>query len=291
MNEIILSEIQSEYLDSAIEILKQQELPYSDLNNKKIYKMGAFSKNKLIGIAGLEIYNLSGLFRSLAVEKTYQAQGTGKKLYQSIIAQSLVDGLNRLYLLTTTAEKYFEKLGWNKINRNDVPDDVKQSTEFSDLCPSTAICMSLELPQSKPDQAERIFHEGFNCAQSAFLPFARDYKIDVNHALKLATGFGAGMVSRGDTCGAVTGAMMAIGLKYGRNIVSDEQSKNYTYQLINEFYDAFKKEHGSILCKDLLGADLSTQEGRMKAGEAGLFQKLCPKFVKSAVEITENLIK
>ncbi len=291
MNDILLSKIQSVHIASAINILKRNNLSYSDLMDSKIYMLGAFKGNELIGICGLEIYGNTGLFRSLVVAENYRTTGIGKRLHQSILAQSLVHGLNQLYLLTTSAETYFEKLGWEKVKRDEVQEDVKKSAEFSELCPDTAICMMFRLPQSKSEQAVQIFRTGFNCAQSTFLPFTRDYNIDENHALKLATGFGAGMVYRGETCGAVTGAMMAIGLKYGRSIASDEQSREKTYQLINAFYDEFKKQNGSIICKELLGIDISTQEGKMKAGKEGLFQNLCPMLVKSAVEITENLLK
>src|SRR5690606_21662821 len=135
------------------------------------------------------------------------------------------------------------------------------------------------------DEAEKIFKSGFNCAQSVFVPFAREYKIDAEAALKLSTGFGAGMVYRGETCGAVTGAMMAIGLVYGRKMASDTASRDKTYELINRFYTEFKKMHGSIICKELLKTDISTEEGRKQAGKDDLFNRICPTLVKDAAAI------
>jgi len=135
--------------------------------------------------------------------------------------------------------------------------------------------------------ANMKFAAGFNCAQASFYPFAIQKGIEPELALKLTTGFGAGMVFRGETCGAITGSMMAIGLFEGRSRSNDYDSKEKTYMLINELYKRFCEKHGTILCKDLLNMNSNLKENWDKAEK--LFQTKCPIFVRDAVSITEEL--
>lgn len=132
------------------------------------------------------------------------------------------------------------------------------------------------------------FEEGFNCAQSSFYPFAKSVGMSSEDALKLTTAFGAGMIYRGDTCGAVTGAMMAIGLKYGRDNVNDTDAKELTYFLVKELHNKFTDKFGSIQCKQLLGlADVSPESW---AKAEGKFKSQCPLYVSEAVKITTELL-
>lgn len=94
----------------------------------------------------------------------------------------------------------------------------------------------------------------------------------------------------GETCGAVTGALMAIGLKYGMTQAKDEAAREKTYKLTQEFASKFKARHNSMVCRELLGYDLSKPEERKAAHDKGLFSTLCPKFVRDAVEIVEPLL-
>ncbi len=92
----------------------------------------------------------------------------------------------------------------------------------------------------------------------------------------------------GETCGAVTGAFMVIGLKYGRIAVQDTQSQENTNKLVKEFVDKFKVLNGSIVCRELLGCDLSTSQGRKTFVEKKLRDTVCPKLVRDAAEILEQ---
>jgi len=94
----------------------------------------------------------------------------------------------------------------------------------------------------------------------------------------------------GETCGAVTGALMAIGLKYGMTQAKDEGAQDKTYKLAQEFASTFKARHNSMVCRELLGYDLSSPEGRKAAYEKGLFTTLCPQLVRDAVEILEQIL-
>jgi C_GCAxxG_C_C family probable redox protein len=90
----------------------------------------------------------------------------------------------------------------------------------------------------KSEQAAEFFSSGFNCCQSVFAPFAVEFGLDQAHALRLAQAFGGGMVSRGETCGAVTGSFMALGLKHGKSQAKDNDAKDKTYALVSDFHPA-----------------------------------------------------
>ncbi|HUT96889.1 MAG TPA: C-GCAxxG-C-C family protein [Dehalococcoidales bacterium] len=88
----------------------------------------------------------------------------------------------------------------------------------------------------------------------------------------------------------VTGALMVIGLKHGATVAGDEASQEKAFSLIGRFLERFKDRHGSILCRELLGYDISTPEGLQAAKDKGLFGKLCPGFVRASAEILEELL-
>ena len=126
----------------------------------------------------------------------------------------------------------------------------------------------------------------FNCAQTVFSLFAPDLGIDEKTALKIASGFGGGM-NCAETCGAVTGAYMVIGLKHGHATPNPDEKAN-TKMLVKKFNEKFKEEHGSLICKKLIGFDISTSEGSVAAGEAGVFETHCPAFIKTSCYILES---
>jgi C_GCAxxG_C_C family probable redox protein len=136
---------------------------------------------------------------------------------------------------------------------------------------------------------ENIAARKMNCAQSVLTAFSDELGLDRSLALKLTMGFGGGMGRTGRTCGAVTGAYMVLGLKYKYQADKPQENKDRVYQLIREFDEKFKQIHGSTLCRELLNCDVSTPEGSAAANEKGLFVSLCPKFVKTAVEIVEKM--
>jgi C_GCAxxG_C_C family probable redox protein len=108
----------------------------------------------------------------------------------------------------------------------------------------------------KVEFAVSSFKEGFNCSQSVFSTYSKLFDINHEVALRIAQGFGGGFARMGQTCGAVTGAFMVIGLKYGKVKAEDEEAKERTYEIVREFVKRFKSLNGSIVCKDLLGYDL-----------------------------------
>ena len=133
------------------------------------------------------------------------------------------------------------------------------------------------------------FDQGFNCAQAVLAAFAPRHGLSKDHALKVACAFGSGMM-RGETCGAVTGALMVIGLAHGRCRSDDMQARSKTYALAQAFQDCFEALHGTCSCGELLGLDPTTPEGRQSALDRGLFETRCPIFVRSAVGILLDMV-
>lgn len=144
---------------------------------------------------------------------------------------------------------------------------------------------------SKIEKAIAYFKGNFNCAQSVIHSFSAQYGLDRDKALKLATGFGGGMGRLGRTCGAVTGAYMIIGLKYGMGLNEDTEAKERTYQIIRKFSNKFEEINGSVICKELLGCDIGTPEGKDFYAQNDFFEKKCVQYVKDTIGILEELLK
>jgi C_GCAxxG_C_C family probable redox protein len=140
------------------------------------------------------------------------------------------------------------------------------------------------------EQAVACFKEGFSCSQAVLSTYGPTLGLDRKTALRVSGAFGGGMGRMGQTCGAVTGAFMVIGLKYGKTRAEDNQTRDKAYSLVREFVDRFKSRNGSIVCKELLGCDMSTPEGRKLVEEKKLVASVCPKFVQDACEIIEQTI-
>jgi C_GCAxxG_C_C family probable redox protein len=140
------------------------------------------------------------------------------------------------------------------------------------------------------ENAVAMFGEGFNCAQSVLTACSGGTGLSRELAVRLGGPFGGGMGSLGETCGAVSGALMALGLKFFQAGPQDAAGKIRVYALAQEFCKKFKERHGSQLCRDLIGMDISTADGIKKAREAGVFKALCPPLVRSAAEIVEEML-
>jgi len=126
-----------------------------------------------------------------------------------------------------------------------------------------------------------------NCAQSVLLSYARELNLDEMTALKIAAGFGGGM-AMAETCGAVTGAYMVLGLKAQSEDKTVQEIKTETKVAVKKFNELFIAKHGSLNCKKLLGVDISTPEGSAEANERNLFDTVCAELVGSAAEILET---
>ncbi len=143
---------------------------------------------------------------------------------------------------------------------------------------------------SRAEEAKKQFEKGFLCAPAVLSTYSEQLGLEKALALKIACGFGAGIGRMGKTCGAVTGALMVIGLKHGKVNLADEESEQRTYTLVKEFIDRFTALYGSIECKELIGYDLSDSGELRLAWESGVFKNKCPSFVYDSARILEDVL-
>ena len=142
-----------------------------------------------------------------------------------------------------------------------------------------------------PETAEKRFVEGFSCSQAVFSAFAEAEGIELETALRIASSFGAGMARMGDTCGAVTGGMMVLGLKFGRTVADDKEAKEKNYHLVHKFVERFSERFETCTCRDLLGFDPGAPEASQRFANEPELEKRCSGFVREAAEILEDIIE
>ena len=139
------------------------------------------------------------------------------------------------------------------------------------------------------EKAVEYYNNGFNCSQSVFTTYATEQGMDEKTALMVATNFGGGE-RKGELCGAVAGALMVLGLKCGHFDGNDTDSKSKAYSISEEYMNRFIEKNGSVVCRNLLGYDLTNAEDRKIIMEKNLFRTLCPNLVRKAVEILDEMI-
>lgn len=144
----------------------------------------------------------------------------------------------------------------------------------------------------RPDVAVTKFLDGYNCAQAVFYAFCDDLQIDKDTALRIACGFGAGMGRKEEVCGAVSGGIMVLGLKYGRGENEDRSFTEQTYLKTRELMDRFAEKYGTFICRELLeGCELLTPEGQKAFMEKDFKNQVCKQCVRSVVEIVDKMLE
>jgi C_GCAxxG_C_C family probable redox protein len=143
---------------------------------------------------------------------------------------------------------------------------------------------------NKLQQAQSLFLDGYLCSQSVLMTYASLFDMNPETAARIAAPFGGGVARRGETCGAVNGAFMVLGLMYGHTSADDQDSKERAYQGVEQFISLFQERNGSIRCNELLDCDISTPEGLQSAYDSQLFITRCPKFVGDAMEILDQIM-
>ena len=141
----------------------------------------------------------------------------------------------------------------------------------------------------RSEQAKELFLSGYNCAQSVVLSFADDLKFSTELVQKMAAGFGGGMGKQQETCGAVTGAIMVLGLIKGEAVNNNDELKAEAYGAVKDLTRKFRDEYKTTNCKDLIGCDLNTAEGAAKFKEEKIMETTCAGCVKKAVQIVESI--
>lgn len=135
-----------------------------------------------------------------------------------------------------------------------------------------------------------MFLKGYNCAQSVLYAFREETGLSEDISLKLSCGLGAGMGRKGEVCGAVTGGILVLGMRYGRGIYDGRSARDAAYAKTRELMSLFASAHGSCICRQLLnGCDLTTEEGQRFFKENEYLDKICKNCVQSVVGILEQI--
>lgn len=140
---------------------------------------------------------------------------------------------------------------------------------------------------NKGGMAAFLFKQGLSCSQAILAAYGPKLGLIPELAIKIASTFGGGIGRRGETCGAVTGALMVLGLLHD---IKDSGANARSISLARKFMDRFQSRNGSVICRELLQCDLNTPEGLAKNRELHLTAKFCSKFVQDAGEIVEEMI-
>ena len=137
-------------------------------------------------------------------------------------------------------------------------------------------------------KAVQLFRDGRACSQAILEVYGTPLGLRPEQAMQIAAGFAGGM-RLGETCGAVTGAVMVLGLRHCSTDCDTPAGRREVYARVLDFAERFKTRNGSVLCRDLLGCDISTAEGMKQAQEQCLFKTTCVKMVEDAAEILEEM--
>lgn len=141
----------------------------------------------------------------------------------------------------------------------------------------------------KADYAVECFLNGYSCSQAVFTTYCEDYGIDKKLGLKLATPLGGGMGHTGQVCGAVSGALLVLGLKYGQDNVEEKQSKDLNYVIVKDFISKFNALNGSTNCSELIQYDLSDDTQLAAARQTDIFKTKCCKYVSDVTKLLAEI--
>ncbi|CAG5074485.1 Amino-acid acetyltransferase [Dyadobacter sp. CECT 9623] len=126
-------------------LLKEADLLTDDLPAGLPNFLVARDEGTLVGVAGMELYSGVALLRSIAVSPDHQGKGIARKLVEQLLAGADTQGVEAVYLITTTADHYFDSYGFVVVKREQVPEAIQQTKQFSSLCPSSAVVMKRDL--------------------------------------------------------------------------------------------------------------------------------------------------
>ncbi len=141
---------------------------------------------------------------------------------------------------------------------------------------------------SSVSNATQMFLDGCACSQAIFSVYSLPLGLPRKTAMQIAAGFGGGM-RLGEMCGAVTGALMVLGLRHASENCEELSGRIEVYSRVVEFSESFKKLNGSVICRELLGCDISTPDGMKHAQDQNLFKTICVKMVEDSARILEAL--
>ena len=145
VDQIKIIRAENDQRQAIITLLQSERLPIEDLPQSLNNFFVVLDDSKVIGAIGLEQYGHHGLLRSMVVDKEYRNRNIASQLVLELEKYALGSGIDCMYLLTETAPLYFERKGYKKITREEVPGLLKASSEFSHVCPVSALVMKKQL--------------------------------------------------------------------------------------------------------------------------------------------------
>jgi amino-acid N-acetyltransferase len=137
----MIKKLKKAEITHARDLLKDNELPYSDINTESVQLFSIEQDKQTIGIIGFEQYGKHGLLRSFVIEKQYRSKGLGARILSDFEKMASEQGITEFFILTTTADKFFARNGFEVFDRNAVPQLIANTTEFDSICPASAVCM------------------------------------------------------------------------------------------------------------------------------------------------------
>lgn len=140
---------------------------------------------------------------------------------------------------------------------------------------------------TKKEQALAHFKQGCSCSQAIVMSYGPELGLSEEIGIRVAAAFGGGIARRGEICGAVSGSLMILGLKLDKNV---ENPKETLYAEVHDFISCFQERNGTVVCRELLGVDMGSQEGREELKQRNLIASRCSKFVGDAAEILDEFI-
>ena len=149
---------QQQDVNSVCDLLRSSNLPYKDFDLNKIKVILAIDDDDIIGSIGVELYPPNALLRSFVLRPQYRGKSIGNNMFQYLMSYGSQKGIRDIHLLTDTADSYFISHGFIVANRNDAPSQIRQTSEFKDLCPSTCTYM---VKRDIQDEA-KLFHRNLH---------------------------------------------------------------------------------------------------------------------------------
>ena len=150
--------------------------------------------------------------------------------------------------------------------------------------------MDNQVKKTVGEKAKENFTNGFNCAESVLKSLTNEMCIECSCIPKIATGFGAGLGRHGEICGAITGVVMALGLKYGRSDAKDPEAKEKAYAIVDGFIKTFESKFKNVRCIDLTGCNMLTPEGLQKAKDNNVHKNICTDLIAFAATEAVKLL-
>ncbi len=141
------------------------------------------------------------------------------------------------------------------------------------------------------EKAIKLYKEEYNCSQAILSAYSEELGLDEKTALSVASSFGGGIARTGKTCGAVTGALMVLGMKQWNSELEKEEAKAHVYKVSNQLMQEFEARNNSLNCEELLGVSVSTPEGRAVVKANQLSSKVCHRVINDVTEILDKLVK